>query len=40
MTFDFTEIEFQHKTVAQAEADWVAQFNSIGANAAGTPIVV
>jgi serralysin len=40
ITFDFTEIEFQHKTLAQAEADWAAQFNSIAANAAGTPVVV
>ena len=40
MTFDFTEIEFQHKTVAEAEADWAAQFNALSANAAGTPIVV
>ena len=28
MTFDFTEIEYQGKTVAQAEADWAAQFNA------------
>ncbi|MEA2744341.1 MAG: large repetitive protein, partial [Acetobacteraceae bacterium] len=28
------------KTVAQAEADWAAQFSAIAANAAGTPIVV
>jgi serralysin len=40
VTFDFTEIQYQGKTVAQAEADWVAQFNAISANAAGTPIVV
>jgi serralysin len=40
MTFDFTEIQFEGKTVAQAEADWTAQFNAITANAAGTPIVV
>ena len=40
MTFDFTEIQYQGKTVAQAEADWTAQFNAIAANAAGTPIVV
>jgi hypothetical protein len=36
----FTEIEYEHKTVAQAEADWAAQFNALTANAAGTPIVV
>jgi serralysin len=40
MTFDFTEIGYLGKTVAQAEADWTAQFNAINANAAGTPIVV
>jgi serralysin len=40
MTFDFTEIQYEGKTLAQAEADWVAQFNAINANAAGTPIVV
>ena len=27
MTFDFTEIQYQGKTVAQALADWAAQFN-------------
>jgi serralysin len=40
MTFDFTEIQYEGKTVAQAEADWAAQFNALGANAAGTPVVV
>ena len=40
MTFDFTEIQYEGKTVAQAEADWAAQFNALTANAAGTPIVV
>jgi serralysin len=40
MTFDFTEIGYEHKTVAQAEADWAAQFNALAANAAGTPVVV
>ncbi len=40
MTFDFTEIQYEGKTVAQAEADWAAQFNAITANAAGTPVVV
>jgi serralysin len=40
MTFDFTEIQYQGKTVAQAEADWAAQFNAITTNAAGTPVVV
>ena len=40
MTFDFTEIQYQGKTIEQAEADWLAQFNALGANAAGTPIAV
>ncbi len=40
MTFDFTEIQYEGKTVAQAEADWAAQFAAIGANAAGTPVAV
>ena len=29
MTFDFTEIQYQGKTIAQAEADWPAQFNDL-----------
>ena len=40
MTFDFTEIQYEGKTVAQAEADWAAQFSALTANAAGTPVVV
>jgi serralysin len=40
MTFDFTEIQYEGKTVAQAEADWAAQFTALTANAAGTPVVV
>ncbi len=40
MTFDFTEIQYQGKTIQQAEADWNAQFASLSANAAGTPVVV
>ncbi len=40
MTFDFTEIQYEGKTVAKAEADWMAQFNALTANAAGTPVVV
>jgi hypothetical protein len=40
ITFDFTEIGYEKKTIAQAEADWTAQFNAINANAAGTPVVV
>lgn len=39
MTFDFTEIQYEGKTLAQAEADWNAQFASLSANAAGTPII-
>ena len=31
MTFDFTEIQYQGKTVAQAEADWAAQFSALTA---------
>jgi serralysin len=40
MTFDFTEIQYQGKTIAEAEADWLAQFNANAANSAGTPIDV
>ncbi len=40
MTFDFTEVQYEGKTVAQAEADWAAQFNALTADAAGTPVVV
>ncbi|HEX3860808.1 MAG TPA: cadherin domain-containing protein [Stellaceae bacterium] len=40
MTFDFTEIQYEGKTLEQAEADWAAQFSTLTANAAGTPIVV
>ncbi len=40
MTFDFTEVQYEGKTVAQAEADWDAEFASLTANAAGTPVVV
>jgi hypothetical protein len=40
VTFDFTEIQYQGKTVAQAEADWAAQFSALTAHAAGTPILV
>jgi serralysin len=40
MTFDFTEVQYEGKTVAQAEADWAAQFAALSANAAGTPVVV
>ncbi|WP_176594362.1 cadherin domain-containing protein [Sphingobium sp. EM0848] len=37
--FDFTLIEFQKLTVAQAEAEWAAEYNKIIANA-DTPIIV
>ncbi|WP_176594157.1 M10 family metallopeptidase C-terminal domain-containing protein [Sphingobium sp. EM0848] len=37
--FDFTLIEFQHLTVAQAEAEWAAEYNKIIANA-DTPVIV
>jgi serralysin len=40
VTFDFTEIQYQGKTVAQAEADWAAQFSALTSHAAGTPILV
>ncbi len=40
MTFDFTEVQYEGKTPAQAEADWDSEFASLTANAAGTPIVV
>jgi serralysin len=40
MTFDFTEVQYEGKTVAQAEADWDSEFASLTANAAGTPVVV
>ena len=40
VTFDFTEVQYEGKTVAQAEADWAAQLQTLTANAAGTPIIV
>ena len=40
IVFDFTEVQYQGKTVAQAEADWAAQIAALTANSAGTPIVV
>ena len=39
ITFDFTEIEFQHKTPEQALADWQALFNQLSANSQA-PIIV
>ena len=39
ITFDFTEIQFQHKTPAQALADWQALFNQLSANSQA-PIIV
>lgn len=38
-SFDFTLIEFQHKTIAEATAAWAAEFDKIVANAE-TPVVV
>ncbi|WP_150291411.1 cadherin domain-containing protein [Sphingobium estronivorans] len=38
-SFDFTLIEFQHKSVADATAAWLAEFDKIVANAQ-TPVVV
>ncbi len=40
MTFDFTEIQYEGKSIAQAEADWAAQLNALSANSAGTPVIV
>ncbi|WP_242126643.1 cadherin domain-containing protein [Sphingobium sp. Sx8-8] len=37
--FDFTLIEFQKLTVAQAEAEWAAEYNKLITNA-GTPVIV
>ncbi|MGJ4949680.1 hypothetical protein [Bradyrhizobium sp. HKCCYLS20291] len=39
ITFDFTEIQFQNKTAAQALADWEALFNQLSAHSQ-TPIIV
>jgi serralysin len=39
VTFDFTEIEFQKKTSAQALADWESLFGQLSANSA-TPVIV
>ena len=39
ITFDFTEIQFQNKTPAQALADWQALFNQLSAHSE-TPIIV
>ncbi len=39
LSFDFTLIEFQNKTVAQAEAVWAAEWNALRANAE-TPIAL
>jgi serralysin len=40
VTFDFTEIQYQGKSVDEALADWKAQFTALTSHAAGTPIVV
>ena len=39
ITFDFTEIQYDNKTPAQADADWESLFNQLSANSA-TPIIV
>ncbi|MBV8576369.1 MAG: hypothetical protein JOZ58_15230, partial [Acetobacteraceae bacterium] len=39
VTFDFTEIEYQHKTPAQALSDWESLFNQLSAHSA-TPVIV
>ena len=39
ITFDFTEIQFQHKTPAQALADWQSLFNQLSANSQ-SPVIV
>ncbi|AEG48521.1 Cadherin [Sphingobium chlorophenolicum L-1] len=38
-SFDFTLIEFQRKTVAEATAAWIGEFDKLVANA-GTPVIV
>ena len=40
LTFDFTEVQYQGKTPAQAEADWSSQLKQLTANAPGTPVIV
>ncbi|MEK9285718.1 hypothetical protein MTR72_40065, partial [Bradyrhizobium sp. ISRA442] len=39
ITFDFTEIQFDKKTPAQALADWETLFNQLSANS-NTPVIV
>ncbi|MBV8400177.1 MAG: hypothetical protein JOZ17_15770 [Acetobacteraceae bacterium] len=39
VTFNFTEIEYQHKTPAQALSDWESLFNQLSAHSA-TPVIV
>jgi serralysin len=39
ITFDFTEIQYQNKTPAQALADWESLVNQLSANSA-TPVIV
>ena len=34
ITFDFTEIQYDNKTPAQADADWESLFNQLSANSA------
>src|SRR3546814_2911464 len=38
-SFDYTFIEFQKKTVAEATALWIGEFDKLVANA-GTPVIV
>ena len=39
ITFDFTEIQYDNKTPAQADADWESLFSQLSANSA-TPIII
>jgi hypothetical protein len=39
ITFDFTEVQFQNKTAAQALADWESLFNQLSANSQ-VPVIV
>ena len=40
LTFDFSLIQYQGKTIAQAQADWQAQMDNIAAYSAGPPIYI
>ena len=39
ITFDFTEVQFQNKTAAQALTDWETLFNQLSANSQ-VPVIV